>query len=90
MLLYVMAPKYTTVRIDREHLQRLQSIAEHRGKRQSALLAELIDEADEQDFWDRFDSGWDSVKADPKLWRQVQDEQRLWDNTLMDGLEDAE
>jgi hypothetical protein len=42
----------------------------------------------EQRFWEECNAAWARLRADPVAWAEELEEERLWDKTLMDGLED--
>jgi len=52
------------------------------------LVARAIKEYDRVRFFRKANAGYKALRADPVAWAQEVEERRLWDNTLMDGLED--
>jgi hypothetical protein len=41
-------------------------------------------------FWQAVDAGYAALRADPKAWAAEEEERRLWDATLLDGLDPRE
>jgi len=41
-------------------------------------------------FWGAVNAGYEALRADPQAWAKIEAERRLWDNTLMDGLDPSE
>ena len=39
-------------------------------------------------FFEAFNAEYAELQADPEAWEQVLEERRVWDVTLLDGLED--
>ncbi len=44
----------------------------------------------EQRFWDEYNAQIEALKADPVLWQQIKNEDKIWEATLMDGLDPDE
>ena len=78
----------TTVKLSREAHATLATLAQERGLAMSALLAELIEQARRQRFFDEADAAYERLQADPAAWADYQAEIRSLEGTLMDGLED--
>lgn len=55
-----------------------------------ALLDEAVERLRRERFFERVDAEWAAIMADPQARAEVEAEQALWDQTLMDGLEDEE
>jgi hypothetical protein len=51
------------------------------------ILAEAIDVLYRKRFLDECNRAYARIKADPNAWKSEQDERRIWDATLADGLE---
>jgi len=52
------------------------------------LLAAMLDRAWGWWFIHQLNAGYARLRRDPVAWAEELEEQRLWDKTLMDGLED--
>jgi predicted DNA-binding protein len=77
------------VRIPRATHERLRQLAESKHKPKGEVVAELLDAYQREAFWQEYEQTSAAAQADPALRRKIQDEQREFDGTLMDGLEDA-
>ena len=76
------------VRIPSETHARLREIAKARRETIGLVISEMIDEIEDQQFWERARASIVRTRQDPAAWKEIQDEQRLYDLTLMDGLEE--
>ena len=56
------------------------------------VIEDLLEDHRRRQFFEDLNKGYkqleEDIKNDPELRKQVEEEQRLWDSTLMDGLED--
>jgi len=79
----------TTVRVNDSTAAVLRDLARKSG----VTIREVIDEAAEvlrrKRFMDEFNAAYARLRADPEAWAEELEERRLYENTLMDGLEDA-
>jgi predicted transcriptional regulator len=67
-----------TIRVRKETHQALKELSKARG----VPITQLLDEATEQM------RRTELLRQDPKAWAEELEERRLWECTLMDGLED--
>lgn len=58
------------------------------AQRQEA--AQQLHERDDARFWAEYNAQIEKLKADPEAWRQIQEEDKIWEATLMDGLDPDE
>jgi len=77
-----------TVRIAEETHQILREVSQSRGVPITELLTEAAEQLRRQEFWRQFNEAYARLRADPEAWAEELEERRLWDTTLMDGLED--
>jgi hypothetical protein len=77
----------TTVRIDRQSYASLQELASSAGETMQSILERAIKEYQAKRFWEEMDSAYRSLQADPAAWKEECNERRIWDATLMDGLD---
>jgi len=54
------------------------------------VLEQAIAELYEHAFWPAVNAGYAALRADPAAWAEVEAERKLWDQTLMDGLDRME
>jgi hypothetical protein len=71
----------TTIKVPRELRDRLATKAHHQGRTMSELIADLLDAAEEQAFWE-------AVRRDHEQLSATERAERVADGTLMDDLDD--
>jgi hypothetical protein len=71
-------------------LARLHELARWAGTSVDAALERAIDEQYERNFWEATNVGYAALRADPVTCAEVEEEQRLLEGTLMDGLDPSE
>jgi hypothetical protein len=79
-----------TIPISETTLARLQELARWAGLSLNEALERAINEHYNRQFWDAVNAGYAALRADPTTWAEVEAERKLWDSTLMDGLDPAE
>ncbi len=52
------------------------------------VLAKAVEAYRRQRFWDRHNEAYALLREDPESWAEELTERKLWESTLMDGLED--
>lgn len=77
----------TAVRVPKEELKLIQQWAYKRDVTPGTLIAELARAYEQKLFWARAKASVARLKADPDRWQEMQDEQKIYNNALMDGLE---
>lgn len=83
----------TTIEISLAALGKLQQLSDQTGEPVVELLNRAVDDlhrkqtCNTKEFWEAVNAGYAAMKADPAAWAEEQAERRLWDNTLMDGLD---
>lgn len=78
----------TTIRVSKHIHEQLRALAQQTGTTMQEVISKAIEQYQEQLFWQRAHEGYARLRQDPDTWREELDERRLWDNTLMDGLEE--
>ena len=76
-----------SVRIPVDTHARLRDIAKIRNDTIGHVITQMVAEIDEQRFWEEFRESAARIRADPVAWREMQEEQRFYDGSLIDGLE---
>ena len=76
-----------TVRVDTETRDRLNELAAARGIRVSALLTELVREAEDAQLLEEMNSDFARLNGDAAARERYDAELREWDAVLLDGLE---
>jgi predicted DNA-binding protein len=77
-----------TIRISKTTHDSLRELASTLETTMAAIVAEAVEEYKKKKFWENYYSGYAALRADPTAWAEYQDEIKLWDVTLSDGLEE--
>jgi hypothetical protein len=75
-----------TVRISEGSHQLLKELAEQTGQTMMDVLDKALDAYRRKLFFEQLNAGYAELRTDPQAWAEHLAEQRLWDATLMDGL----
>lgn len=70
---------------DKEYLRRL---ALQRGESMTKVVEHLLEDHRRRSFFGGLSADYANLRKDSSAWEAEQQEQRLWDTTLADGLED--
>ena len=81
------APK---VRISEAAHRLLKELAEQTGQTTMDVLDKALDAYRRQLFFEQLNAGYAELRADPEAWAEHLAERKLWDATLMDGLDPEE
>jgi predicted transcriptional regulator len=68
----------------------LRELAEQTGQTVSEILDKALDAYRRKLFFDELNAGYAALRADPVAWAELEEERKLWDATLMDGLDPDE
>ncbi len=79
-----------TVRISEASHRLLKELAEQTGQTMLEVLAQALDAYRRKVFFEQLNAGYAELRADPEAWAEHLAERRLWDATLMDGLDPDE
>ncbi len=79
-----------TVPISEASYQLLKQLAEQTGQTTTELLDKALDAYRRKLFFEQLNAGYAKLRADPQAWAEHLAERKLWDATLMDGLEPDE
>src|SRR5262245_36789849 len=71
-------------------LARLQELARWAGVSTEEALDRAIKDQYDRNFWNAVNAGYASLRTDPQAWAEMEAERKLWENTLMDGLDPSE
>jgi predicted transcriptional regulator len=80
----------TSIPISQATLARLQELAGWAGVSVPKALEQAVNDLYERKFWEAVNAGYAALRADPAAWAAVEAERRLWDGTLLDGLDPSE
>jgi len=80
----------TSIPISETTLARLRELARWEGCSLNEALDHAVNEQYDRKFWDAANAGYAALRADAAAWAEVEAERKLWDNTLMDGLDPSE
>lgn len=80
----------TTVRVAESAHQTLKSISAETGEPMATILEEAIEQYRRKRMFEEANAAWAKMRADSKEWAEELEERRLWEATLMDGIEEEE
>jgi predicted transcriptional regulator len=75
-----------TFRISPAARQVLEELAEQTGQTTTEVLERALEVYRRKLFLEQVNAGYAELRADPEAWAEHQAERKLWDATLMDGL----
>ena len=78
------------VRISPESRQTLRLLAREAGESMQAVLDKAIETYRREKFLREANAEFAALRSNPKAWKDELEERRLWDQTLMDGIESDE
>src|SRR5712692_1389591 len=76
-----------TVRISEASHQLLKDLAEQTGQTMMDVLVKALEAYRRKLFFEQLNAGYAQLRADPEAWAEHLAERKLWDVTLMDGLD---
>ena len=79
-----------TVRISEASHRILKVLAEQTGQTMMDVLDKALDAYRRKLFFEQLNAGYAELRADPAAWAEHLAERKLWDATLMDGLDPDE
>ena len=79
-----------TVRISEKGRKNLKELAKQEHKRMPEVLDELLEAERRRRFFEGVNAAYEALRQDPVAWEEELAERKLWDVTLMDGLEEEE
>jgi hypothetical protein len=79
-----------TVPISEASHRVLQELAEQTGQTMTAILDKALDAYRRKVFFEQLNADYAALRADPEAWAEMEAERKLWDATLMDGLDPDE
>ncbi|HEV3237466.1 MAG TPA: hypothetical protein VGZ25_10790 [Gemmataceae bacterium] len=65
----------------------LQAMSRQTGRTIPEILEKAVEEYRRKIFFEGLDQDYTALKADPEAWAQELEERKLFENTLMDGLD---
>lgn len=77
-----------TVRVSSKARKALRELSRKSGESMQAIIDEAIEAYRRKRFFEEFDAAVRKLQEDPKAWQEELEERKLWEATLMDGLED--
>jgi hypothetical protein len=80
----------TSIPISDRTLARLRELARWAGISLNDALDQAIKDQYDRQFWPATNAGYQALRADAAAWAEVEAERKLWDSTLMDGLDPTE
>jgi hypothetical protein len=80
----------STVPISETAHRILLELAEQTGLTATEVLDKALDAYQRKLFFEQLNAGYAELRADPEAWAALEAERKLWDSTLMDGLDPDE
>lgn len=78
----------TTIRIDPTTLELLKKLEEQTGESKKNILRQALDKYQRDKIIDDLNAYYETLRADPKLWKEELAERAIWERASNDGLED--
>jgi hypothetical protein len=75
------------IRIGEDARRTLRDLAAQHGEPMRKVLEKAIEQYRRQQMFDEADAAYEALRADPEAWHEELEERRLWDVTLVDGLD---
>jgi len=79
---------YTTIRIPTETHQLIKELSKKTQEAQQEVVNHALRIYEEQQFWEDVAKFYEDLVNDPVAYAEELEERKLYENTLMDGLED--
>jgi hypothetical protein len=79
-----------TISISESSQRLLQDLAARTGQTMSDVLDKALDAYRRKVFFDQLNAGYADLRADSEAWAAHEAERKMWDATLMDGLDPNE
>jgi predicted transcriptional regulator len=76
-----------TVRINKPTHEMVRELAKRTRTTMSAIIEASVREYKKIKFWEEYYAAYEALRANPEAWAEYEEEMRLWDSTLLDGLE---
>lgn len=80
----------TSIPVSVASLTRLQELAGWAGVSVNEVLEQAIRDQYDRKFWDAVNAGYAALRVDATAWAEVEAERKVWESTLMDGLDPTE
>ena len=77
----------TTIRIDQQALAVLREIARRQQQSVQTVLKQAIDSYRREKFLEQANAAFATLRRNPAVWSEEQQERHLWDQAATDGLE---
>ncbi len=78
----------TTIRINMDVYKILKEIADFENESMQKIVEKALEEYRTKKFFNQLNESVARYKTSKDDWMEEHEERKLWDNTLMDGLED--
>jgi len=79
-----------TVPISEAAHKMLQKLVEQTGQSMTDVLDKALDAYRRKVFFEQLNAAYAALRADPQAWAEELAERKLWETTLMDGLDPDE
>ena len=76
------------IRINDSTVERLESLSKLTGESKQKLMDNAVTAYAYEQILKKSNEQYAALKKDPKAWKEMAEERKTWDITLVDGLED--
>jgi hypothetical protein len=77
-----------TINIKEATRQIIDQLTKETSQTTEEIIERAVKDYYNKQFWKSANEGWEKLRSDPVAWQEELEERRLWEATLMDGLED--
>jgi hypothetical protein len=81
--------KSLMIRLKADDKQYLQNLAHKRNETMTKVIEDLLEEHRRRSFFEDLAADYAALKKDSQAWQEELAEQKLWETTASDGLEDV-
>ncbi len=77
----------TTIRVSKKTQRALKKLAGKQGMTMEEVIDSMLERLRREEFLEEVNRGFESLKKNPRAWKQELKERRLMESTLLDDLE---
>ncbi len=77
------------VRVSKQTHQQLTELAKENGLSMQTVLDRAVEAYRRQSFLEALNADFAALRQDPQAWQEELEERKLWEQTLLDGLDPA-
>jgi len=77
-----------TIRVNKPTLEIVRVLASKAGTTMTAIVEAAVREYEKRKYWEEYYAAYEALRGNPQAWAEHEEEMKLWDSTMRDGLED--